>query len=216
MTHPTPKANIIRFDAQLDRRDDLRALLAQGAALVERTEPGTQSWYALQSPEQTFGIFDTFVDAAAQEAHFEGQVAAALREQAPRLVTAGWPGVLAGVRSYDVLAETPRRDASPTIGMVIPLHAAAGRADALRDLLVTGAGLVAAEEPGTLHWLALQDDSHPDRMAIVDFFTDDAAKQAHFAGNVAAALQSAAPQLVVGGWEGVLKGAEAYEVVSAR
>ncbi|MEM6931524.1 MAG: antibiotic biosynthesis monooxygenase family protein [Myxococcota bacterium] len=208
-----PKANLILFTSASNRADDLRSLLVGGADIVARTEPGTSSWYALEGSDGQFGIFDTFRDASAQQAHFEGQVAEALQAQASDLVVGGWNGVLEGVRSFDLVAQTPRRPGAATQGMVIPLRAAPGQADALHDLLVQGASLVAAQEPGTLHWFALQDDADPDRLAIVDFFADDAGREAHFAGNVAAALEAAAPTLVVGGWQqGVLNGAMAFEV----
>ena len=49
-------------------------------------EDGTMKWYALQIGPSTFGIFDTFETEEARKAHLNGQIAAALMENAPEML----------------------------------------------------------------------------------------------------------------------------------
>ena len=66
-------------------------------------------WTALKLDDHTFAIFDTFTDAAARDAHFSGQVAAALKGQADRLVVGGWDlGVLPNVTHFEVMTQSIR------------------------------------------------------------------------------------------------------------
>lgn len=53
--------------------------LAQG-------EPGTIRWYAFKTGPDTFGIFDTFADESAREAHLNGEIAKALMANADALL----------------------------------------------------------------------------------------------------------------------------------
>ena len=64
---------------------DLQAFLQSGAALVEE-EPETLVWFAVRLAPSTFGIFDAFADEAGRQAHLTGRVAAALGENASRLL----------------------------------------------------------------------------------------------------------------------------------
>jgi quinol monooxygenase YgiN len=83
----------------------LADLLTAGGAIIEDTEPGTLFWVALQYDDETFGIFDVFAGEDGRTAHFAGQVAALLNEQAPALVEGGWKnGVVANVVNFDILA----------------------------------------------------------------------------------------------------------------
>ncbi len=90
-----------------------------------------------------------------------------------------------------------------------------GRAEALRDFLVTGASIVKETEPETLLWTALQFDENT--FAIFDTYAHPEGKAAHFQGKVAAALAEKAPLLIAGGWEdGVLKNVVHPKILGAK
>jgi quinol monooxygenase YgiN len=103
---------------------------------------------------------------------------------------------------------------APHEATFIPFKAAAGQEAAVAALLAGAAALVKKTEPLTLQWLGLQRDSAT--FAIADFFEEPAGRAAHFAGQVAAALKSAAGAAVAGGWEqGVVAQVENARVLSS-
>ncbi|MDB5145121.1 MAG: antibiotic biosynthesis monooxygenase [Mucilaginibacter sp.] len=67
--------------------------LAQG-------EPATVSWFAWQTGESVFGIFDTFETEEGRDAHLSGPIAAALMANADRLLAK--PPI---IEKLDILAE---------------------------------------------------------------------------------------------------------------
>jgi quinol monooxygenase YgiN len=75
----------VRLEAKPGREADLEAFLHAGAALVE-AEPETLIWFALRLAPSTFAIFDAFADEAGRGAHLMGGVAAALGQQASKLL----------------------------------------------------------------------------------------------------------------------------------
>ena len=108
----------------------------------------------------------------------------------------------------------------------IEMPAAPGQADAFAEFLADAAPLVKQSEPGTALWFALkaQDTPHDksqdkpqDRLAIFDVFVDASARDAHFAGAVAAALKDNADNLVAGGWDrGVVANIRNADVLSTK
>lgn len=98
-------ASYIKLEAADGQSDNLRALLTAAGPVVAETEPETLFWVALQIDETNFAIFDIFADNSGREAHFDGQVAGLLKEQASGLVAGGWEaGVVANVNNFDILA----------------------------------------------------------------------------------------------------------------
>lgn len=98
-------------------------------------------------------------------------------------------------------------------GTFIPITAAEGKGAAVADLLQGAAELVGKSEPLTLQWLALQEGTL--KFTIVDFFRDQKGRDAHFAGQVAAALKAGSGELVFGGWDqGVVSNIRSYQVRS--
>lgn len=98
-------ATYIKLEAAPGQSDNLRALLTAAGPIVADTEPETLFWAALQIDETNFAIFDIFADNSGREAHFAGQVASLLNEQASVLVAGGWEdGVVANVNNFDILA----------------------------------------------------------------------------------------------------------------
>ena len=64
---------------------ELADLLKSASSLAE-AEPDTATWYAWQIDNATFGIFDAFATEEGREAHLNGKIAAALMENAGRLL----------------------------------------------------------------------------------------------------------------------------------
>jgi quinol monooxygenase YgiN len=80
-----------------------------------------------------------------------------------------------------------------TKGLIVRLEARPGKEDELAAFLEGALPLVDAE-PQTAAWFAVR--SGPSSFAIVDFFPDDAGRQAHLDGQVAAALLGRADELL--------------------
>lgn len=96
----------------------------------------------------------------------------------------------------------------------IEMPAASGQSDAFAEFLAGAAPLVAETEPGTVVWLALQAGAS---LAIFDIFEDDEARNAHFSGVVAGALNENAETLVDGGWDaGVVANINNSDVLSVK
>ncbi|MCA9710874.1 MAG: hypothetical protein KDK70_33840 [Myxococcales bacterium] len=212
-----PKANIIHLHAAPTQAASLGALLESGGALVDQTEPRTLRWHALcrEGHDSELAIFDVFPDQAGRQAHFDGQVAAALHGRAGELVAGGWEQVLANISNMVVLAEhqADTTERAATKAGFIQMTARPDQVAALRALLTAGRDVVAQTEPGTVYWAALESEDRAGEFAIFDLFVDDAARDAHFAGRVAAALEERASTLIEGGWEqGVLANVMPFEV----
>jgi quinol monooxygenase YgiN len=94
----TPYAFVARIEAKPDKTEDVAALLTSALPLAE-AEQGTIDWYAARTSPTTFWIFDTFGSEEARQAHINGEIAAALTENADELL-ANPPEILAA----DVLA----------------------------------------------------------------------------------------------------------------
>ncbi|MTH96154.1 putative quinol monooxygenase [Roseibium sp. RKSG952] len=103
---------------------------------------------------------------------------------------------------------------TPHISIKITMKAVSGKEEELSDLLSGAAKLVAATEPATLFWYATRIGT--DTFTINDGFKDQSGVDAHFNGQVAAALKAKAGELVVGGWEhGVLPNVEQAAILSS-
>jgi quinol monooxygenase YgiN len=80
-----------------------------------------------------------------------------------------------------------------TVGLLVTLEAKSGKQDELASFLAGALPLV-QEEPQTTAWFAVR--LGPARFAIFDIFPDDAGRDAHLSGQVAAALMEHAPDLL--------------------
>ena len=74
------KALHIRLEAKGGQESEVERLLQDILAGVDR-EPGTGPWYGVRYTHSTFGIFETFPDEAAREAHLTGDGARILTER---------------------------------------------------------------------------------------------------------------------------------------
>src|SRR6516165_6508329 len=71
------------------------------------------------------------------------------------------------------------------VALYVPLEAKPGKEREVADFLKSALPLVNAE-PGTVTWFAIQEG--PSSFAIFDTFNDEAGRDAHLNGKVAAAL----------------------------
>jgi len=79
------------------------------------------------------------------------------------------------------------------VALFVQLEAKPGKEADVEAFLQGGLALV-EEEPATIAWFAIR--LGPSTFGIFDAFPDDAGRQAHLAGRVAAALMSQAPELL--------------------
>jgi quinol monooxygenase YgiN len=79
------------------------------------------------------------------------------------------------------------------VSLYVELKARSGKEDAVAAFLASAQSLVAAE-PGTIAWFAVRFDR--DTFAIFDAFNDEAGREAHLSGQVAAALMAHADELL--------------------
>lgn len=87
-------------------------------------------------------------------------------------------------------------DGSPqkvNVALYVALEAKPGREEAVAEFLRQGKALVEAE-PATIAWFGIR--LGPSSFAIFDAFPDEAGRQAHLAGKVAAALMAKAGDLL--------------------
>lgn len=91
----------------------------------------------------------------------------------------------------DVLAEAGAAKVSN--GLYVLLEAKPGKEEDVAEFLRQGKAVVEAE-PGTIAWFGVR--LGPTTFAIFDAFPDEAGRQAHLTGKVAAALMAKAPDLL--------------------
>lgn len=84
--------------AKPGKGDELGAFLKQGRELAVQEE-GTVNWYAFRLDDTTYGIFDTFENEEARQAHVNGQIPAALQDVSSDLLAEA-----ADIKPIDVLA----------------------------------------------------------------------------------------------------------------
>jgi quinol monooxygenase YgiN len=80
-----------------------------------------------------------------------------------------------------------------TVGLLVLLEAKAGKEDDVASFLA-GALPLAQREPQTTAWFAVR--LGPARFAIFDAFPDESGRDAHLAGQIAAALMEQAAELL--------------------
>jgi quinol monooxygenase YgiN len=79
-----------------------------------------------------------------------------------------------------------------TVALLVKLEAKPGKEGEVEAFLRGGLPIV-QEEPATLAWFGIR--LGPSTFGIFDAFPDDAGRQAHLSGRVAAALMAKAPEL---------------------
>ena len=80
-----------------------------------------------------------------------------------------------------------------SVSLYVELKAKAGKEEQVAAFLASAQSLVAAE-PGTIAWFAVRFDQNT--FAIFDAFDNEAGREAHLTGQVAAALMAHADELL--------------------
>jgi quinol monooxygenase YgiN len=80
-----------------------------------------------------------------------------------------------------------------SVALGVLLEAKPGKESEVEDFLRGGLAIV-QQEPATIAWFALR--LGPTKFGIFDAFPDEAGRQAHLSGQVAAALMAQAPDLL--------------------
>jgi quinol monooxygenase YgiN len=80
-----------------------------------------------------------------------------------------------------------------SVALYVKLQAKSGREQDVANFLRGGLAIV-EDEPGTIAWFAIQ--MGPSTFGIFDAFQNEAGRQAHLSGQVAAALMARAPDLL--------------------
>lgn len=89
---------LVILEAKPGRETALAEFLSSGLALAAR-DAGIRSWYAFRISGTRFGIYDTFIDIDAQQAHLSSPLARALEEVAHDLLAEA-----PEIRALDVVA----------------------------------------------------------------------------------------------------------------
>jgi len=87
-------------NAKPEKANDVKQFL-KGALPLANQEAGTQSWYAFQIDETTFGIFDTFINEDGRNAHLNGDIAKALLQNADDLLV---DFKVSDIKTHEILA----------------------------------------------------------------------------------------------------------------
>lgn len=180
---------LVIMKAKAGKAKDVKDFLLGGLPLVHQ-EPETVSWFAFQIDDTTFGIYDTFETEAGRQAHLKGEVAKALLANADDLLENFDANT--SIQFIDVIADN-HKPGIQNKGLLVMMNAQAGKSEAVEDFLKAGKQLV-NNEPETLGWYGFKVDDTT--YAIFDTFTEDAGRDAHLNGKVAAALIENAPVLL--------------------
>lgn len=82
----TDVALVVKLQARSGMEDQLSTFLA-GAVDLANQEEGTPVWFALRTDPSTFWIVDAFPGEPERQAHLDGPIAAALMDNADRLLS---------------------------------------------------------------------------------------------------------------------------------
>jgi quinol monooxygenase YgiN len=180
---------LVILNAKPGKEEAVRDFLLGGLPLVN-DEPGTESWYAFQIDNNTFGIFDTFRMEEGRQAHLKGEVAKALLANADDLLVDF--NVSVSIQPVNLLA-AKLSSGDERKGLLVMMKAKEGKTSEVENFLRAGKNLV-NDEPKTVSWYAIQ--INKDTYAIFDTFSEDEGRYAHLNGKVAAALIANAPAIL--------------------
>ena len=182
---------LVLLTAKLGKEEAVRQFL-NGALEVVNEELQTESWYAFQIDDKTFGIFDTFESEEGRQAHLSGKVAEALLANAGELLDNF--NAQTDIQSIDLLANNKKMGAEKK-GLLVIMKAKANKSSDAEGFLYEGEKLV-KNETETISWYAAKLSN--DTYAIFDTFTQDAGRDAHLNGKIASALMEKAPVILEG------------------
>lgn len=148
--------------------------------------------FGVKLSETKFVIFDTFADEAGRNAHLTGTVAAALGENAPKLLSEGPEIQKVEIIASLVRPESAKQDAK--LGLYVPLVAKPEQAETVKEFLKSACATVAEKEPLTLQWYAFR--KNKTEFGIFDTAATQEGIDAHLGGPVAAKLMANAEALL--------------------
>lgn len=176
-----PKAMFIEIEAKAGSEDEIADFLRNAVDAAEH-EPATRDWYALRFDDHNFGLFDTFDGHLGRLKHIAGEIGRSLVVKSLTSLN-GLPDMSS---SEIVAAKLPNGTTQAKLALYVPIETRLGQGRDFGEMLVAAKPLADAE-PGTIAWYALR--SGPNHYAIIDFFADEEARQAHLNGPIAAALK---------------------------
>ncbi|KAJ6532005.1 hypothetical protein B0H19DRAFT_867286, partial [Mycena capillaripes] len=182
--------------AKDDKVPDVAQFLGAGYDLVQAEEETIQ-WFGAKYEDHTpptYLIFDTFRAESGRKAHLTGKVAEALMANADTLLATGPQIDSTVLLANKVIEGSKDKTAGLGVGLRVLLTAKPDKVQAVKEFLISALPLVEAEAE-TLVWYALEFPG-TDKFAIIDFFADDAGRNAHLKGKVAEALFANADTLL--------------------
>ncbi|WP_109301421.1 putative quinol monooxygenase [Aquimarina sp. AU474] len=182
---------LVTMKAKLGKEQEVKDFLIGGLALVNQ-ELQTESWFAFQIDDRTFGIFDTFENEKGRQAHLSGEVAKALLANADSLLEHF--EVTTNIQPFNLLA-SKLINGEEHKGLLVIMKSKEGKSADVENFLLAGKEMV-NDEPKTISWYAIQLDDNT--FAIFDTFANDKGRNEHLNGQVAAALMENAPTILEG------------------
>ena len=173
----TNRGLLVRMHARQGKEEAVEAFLHSALPLV-RGEPNTTAWFAVRFGRGEYGIFDTFPDDAAREAHLTGSVAAELMSRADELFDAP-----PNIQKIDVLADKlPVVSSVPdTKGLLLTFKAKPGHEREVEEFLQY-ANEVVNEERATTAWFGIRTEEG--EYGIFDVFRNSEDRFLHLVGHV--------------------------------
>lgn len=175
-----PKALFVEIEAKSGSEAETVDFL-KAALETANNEPDTRDWYALRFDDRNFAIFDTFDGQLGRLKHMAGEIGRSLVFKSFTSLN-GLPDMSS---SEIVAAKLSSGAAQAKLALYVPIETRLGQGRDFGEFLVAAKTLADAEA-GTLAWYALR--IGPNSFAIVDFFGDEAARDAHLQGKIAAGL----------------------------
>jgi quinol monooxygenase YgiN len=188
----TTRALLVHLEAKSGMDSAVEEFLRAAVPLVVH-EPATTAWFAVRFGRGEYGIFDTFADEEARDAHLAGPVAAALVSKGEELLAHA-----PRIRKLDVLADKRPVTgvlANDTKGLLLTFAAKAGHEQAVEQFLRDAEKFV-MDEPKTTAWFALRLDNGD--YGVFDVFPDNGGRFAHLTGHVPRELAKHALSLLGG------------------
>jgi quinol monooxygenase YgiN len=173
----TTSGLLVRLHAQSGKDQQVAKLLRSALPMVEE-ERDTTAWFAFRFGRGDYGIFDTFPDDEAREAHLNGPVAQGLLRHSDELLDSP-----IRIKKVRVLADKlpvlpPQPD---TKGLLLTFKAKPGQEPDVEQFLHRAQEMV-LEEPETTAWFAIQTEEG--EYGIFDVFPDNGGRFVHLVGHV--------------------------------
>ncbi|KAF8901329.1 hypothetical protein CPB84DRAFT_1777579 [Gymnopilus junonius] len=175
-------------------------------------EPEVYQWYASKViGTSEFVVLDTFSTTEEREAHFKGALPKTLLGHGGNLIAAApnHAEILTEILAYKINKAGDDVKTGLTTGVKATFTAKPEKKEVVRKFLIDALPLAEAEI-GTISWYALHWPG-TDKFGIMDFFSNDEAREAHLSGPIAAALVASVEELLAGPPD-IVK----LEVVSAK